>query len=196
MRTILYAFGTLVLFGVMLFFGIRNSASVQAGVNDPSQPIRPVIVELFTSEGCSSCPPADALLARLDQEKRIGNAEVIVLEEHVDYWDQLGWRDPFSGRQWTERQEDYAKVFGNEGVYTPQMVVDGRVEFVGSSESKARNAVVQAAQEPKAEVVLPNLKLEGEEAHASVQVKMFPKATGYPTDVWMAITESGLHSNV
>src|SRR5579859_6872600 len=131
-----------------------GTKTTSADTKGTEQPVRPVIVELFTSEGCSSCPPADALLARLDQEQRIGNAEIIALEEHVDYWDQLGWRDPFSGRQWTERQQDYAAVFRNDGVYTPQMVVDGRAEFVGSSQSRARSAIAEAVREPKAEVTL------------------------------------------
>src|SRR5215470_19407677 len=170
--------------------------STNAAVKNMEHPVRPVIVELFTSEGCSSCPPADALLARLDQEQRIGNAEIITLEEHVDYWDQLGWRDPFSGKQWTERQEDYANAFGNAGVYTPQMVIDGRVEFVGSSQNKARNAIAEAAKEPKAEVALTAVKSAGERVQASVQVKMFPAPLNHAATVWIAVTESGLHSNV
>jgi len=170
--------------------------STNADVKNMDQPVRRVIVELFTSEGCSSCPPADALLARLDQEQRIGNAEIITLEEHVDYWDQLGWRDPFSGKQWTERQEDYANAFGNAGVYTPQMVVDGRVEFVGSAQNKARNAIAEAAKEPKSEVVISEVKSTGENLHAGVQVKMLPVQPNRAATVWVAITESGLHSNV
>lgn len=171
-----------------------NTTSADTRVSD--QPTRPVIVELFTSEGCSSCPPADALLARLDKEGRIGNAEIIALEEHVDYWDQLGWRDPFSGRQWTERQEDYANVFGNAGVYTPQMVVDGRVEFVGSAQNKARNAIAEAAKEPKAEVAISEAKFADGKLQAGVQVKMFPAPLNHAATVWIAVTESGLHSNV
>lgn len=174
--------------------GCRSGTS-SVDTSGASLPTRAVIVELFTSEGCSSCPPADALLAKLDLEGRIGNAEIIALEEHVDHWDQLGWRDPFSGRQWTERQEDYAKAFGNEGVYTPQMVVDGRIEFVGSAQSKARDAISQAAQKPKADVVLSNLKLAGAEVHTNVQVKMFPEVADR-AEVWIAVTESRLHSNV
>src|SRR5215468_5919827 len=169
---------------------------MSADVQNVDQPVRPVIVELFTSEGCSSCPPADALLARLDHEQRIGNAEIIALEEHVDYWDQLGWNDPFSGKQWTERQEDYANAFGNAGVYTPQMVIDGRVEFVGSAQNKARNAIAEAAKEPKVEVALTAVKSAGERVQASVQVKMFPAPLNHSATVWIAVTESGLHSNV
>jgi hypothetical protein len=196
MRTILYAFGTLVLFGVMLFFGIRNSASVQAGVNDPSQPVRPVIVELFTSEGCSSCPPADALLARLDQQKRLGNAEIIALEEHVDYWDHLGWRDPYSSSQFTQRQEDYSAAFPTESVYTPQMVVDGRAEFVGSSQSNAKSAISEAGRLEKAEVTLSKVQTAGSTAHLKIDVKMLPSAASKDAQVWLAVTESELHSSV
>src|SRR6267142_2437088 len=92
----------------------------------------PVVVELFTSEGCSSCPPADELLSRMAKQQPIANAEVIALEEHVDYWNELGWVDPFSSREWTARQQVYAGVLGNGNAYTPQMVVDGKTEFVGS----------------------------------------------------------------
>ena len=90
----------------------------------------PVLVELFTSEGCSSCPPADRLLETLDPS-------VIVLSEHVDYWNQLGWRDPFSSHANTLRQEAYARRFAGQGPYTPQMVIDGAVEFVGSDGRRA-----------------------------------------------------------
>src|SRR5882724_10786173 len=114
----------------------------------------PVVVELFTSEGCSSCPPADDLLSRMAQQQPIANAEVIALEEHVDYWNELGWVDPFSSGEWTARQQVYAGVLGNGNSYTPQMVVDGKTEFVGSQSRKALQAVQQAAAEQRARVTL------------------------------------------
>lgn len=162
---------------------------------DASAPVRPVLVELFTSEGCSSCPPADALLAKLDREQRLGNAEIVALEEHVDYWDHLGWRDPFSSAQWTERQQDYAAAFRNDGVYTPQMVVDGRTEFVGGSQSRARSAIEDAAKEPKADVSVRVDAATGA-AKVSIDIKMSPAVSSRNAQVWLAVTESGLHSNV
>ncbi len=114
----------------------------------------PVVVELFTSEGCSSCPPADELLRRLEQAQGIAGADVIALELHVDYWNRLGWADPFSAPQFSARQGDYADRFDNESVYTPQMVVDGQTEFPGGNQAKARTAIVAAAQKPKAEIAL------------------------------------------
>jgi hypothetical protein len=106
----------------------------------------PVVVELFSSEGCSSCPPADALLAALSDQASVGGADVIALEWHVDYWNGLGWADPFSSETATERQRDYARRL-HAGVYTPQMVVDGAAQFVGSDRDSARREIAAAAQQ-------------------------------------------------
>src|SRR3954463_5560674 len=124
-----------------------------AGTDSRAARVRvPVVVELFTSEGCSSCPPADALLARLDETQPVEGAEVIALAQHVDYWNQLGWSDPFSSHELSERQGEYARAFGRDGVYTPQMVVDGRAEFPGGNSGRAFDAIAEAAREQKAEV--------------------------------------------
>jgi len=101
---------------------------------------RPVVVELFTSQGCSSCPPADALLHEL-----AGRKDVLALGFHVDYWDKLGWKDPLSTPGATIRQHDYAAEFGRNEVYTPQIVVDGQHQAVGSN----RGAVLQAIAEAR-----------------------------------------------
>lgn len=158
----------------------------------------PVIVELFTSEGCSSCPPADALLARLGGAQLAGNVKLIALEEHVDYWDDQGWRDPFSSHDWTERQYVYAGALKNRNPYTPQMIVDGTLEFLGSQPLKAREAILQAASKPKVPVILArgNPKGPGKESF-SVKVGKLEGATkGDCAEVWLALTETGLHSAV
>jgi hypothetical protein len=107
----------------------------------------PILVELFTSEGCSSCPPADRLLEALDPR-------VIVLSEHVDYWDHLGWRDPFSSHASTLRQQAYAHRLGTQGPYTPQMIVNGSTEFVGNDPSRASAAIAGAAKQPSVAIRL------------------------------------------
>lgn len=105
----------------------------------------PVLVELFTSEGCSSCPPADKVLEQLDRH-------AIVLSEHVDYWDQLGWKDRFSSHAVTQRQQDYARQLSLKEVYTPQMIVDGAVSFNGSEKEQAQDEIAKAARHSKATV--------------------------------------------
>jgi hypothetical protein len=104
----------------------------------------PVVVELFTSQGCSSCPPADAFLTDLTHQRR----DILPLAFHVTYWDNLGWKDPYSLDAATARQRDYARHLGEDGVYTPQMVVDGVKGFVGSSRAEGLSAIASAARKP------------------------------------------------
>ncbi len=104
----------------------------------------PVVVELFTSQGCSSCPPADAFLTDLARQRR----DVLPLAFHVTYWNYLGWKDPYSLDAATARQRDYARHLGDDGVYTPQMVVDGATGFVGSRRSQGLDAIAGAARKP------------------------------------------------
>lgn len=159
----------------------------------------PVVVELFTSEGCSDCPPAEALLAQLNRMQPVAGARIIALEQHVDYWDQQGWRDPFSSSKFTDRQNSYAFLFHNASVYTPQMVVDGRAEFVGSRERQARQAIAESAKLPKTDmnVTIPEGAAGTSEIPIEIHIeKLFGAAAGDRADIFLAITESGLHSNV
>jgi hypothetical protein len=157
----------------------------------------PVLVELFTSEGCSDCPPADALLSKLDAQQPIANADVIVLELHVTYWDG-DWRDRFSSSSYTQRQNMYA--FGQKGdqMYTPQMVVDGGARFVGSKADVAQKAIEQAAHAAKAQVHLEWAGAAGGSERAlKVKVDSLPAgAAADKAQVYLAVTENHLHSNV
>jgi len=159
----------------------------------------PVVVELFTSEGCSSCPPADALLQQLANAASASGPEIIALGEHVDYWDHQGWKDRFSSAALTNRQQRYAARFNNESIYTPQMVVDGRVELVGSDAKAARRAIDRAAAAPHGVV---RIAIESNTNVASqlsviVNVSDLPAiARGDRADMVVAITEDHLTSDV
>ncbi len=118
----------------------------------------PVLVELFTSEGCSSCPPADAFLQELDRQP-VAGAEMIVLSEHVDYWNHIGWKDPYSARFYSDRQSAYAERFDLDSPYTPQMVVDGSSEFVGSDPELARKAFDKELKTQKIAVGLSSISI-------------------------------------
>ncbi len=175
-----------------------SAAYLAAQVQHPGDvPRTPVIVELFTSEGCSSCPPADALLARLGKTQPVPGAEVIALKEHVDYWNHLGWRDPYSSAQFSARQNAYARALGNPQVYTPQMVVDGEAELLGGDESLARRAIARAARAPKAGVHLEWASAAGNAIPLRVRIEQLGEIAPRDTvETYLAVTEGDLHSDI
>ncbi|MBZ5608671.1 MAG: DUF1223 domain-containing protein [Acidobacteriia bacterium] len=158
----------------------------------------PVIVELFTSEGCSSCPPADLLLARMEHTQPVAGARIVALEEHVDYWNQLGWTDPFSSPQYRARQNDYAVLAHTDNIYTPQMVVNGQAGFVGDDVSHAYQEIAQAAQAQTATVDLAASPDAGdpEVVKLSVRVSHAKNAKIRAANLYLAVTEDGLVANV
>ena len=160
----------------------------------------PVIVELFTSEGCSDCPPADRLLYRLEQTQPVPGAEIIPLEQHVDYWDHEGWRDPFSSSLFTLRQRNYTYTFNLPSAYTPEMVVDGTTEFVGNDVHRALAAIEQAARTPKVNLQVEQLAAAtSAPRNVSLHVSMAAFSgwnAKHGADVLLAITEDNLSSNV
>ena len=151
------------------------AAAAQQTAPRPETPT--VLVELFTSEGCSSCPPADRQLMELDRTQPIPGAHIVVLSEHVDYWNSLGWQDPFSSHQWSQRQEEYGRQFGLQSVYTPQMVVNGAYQLVGGDGRALRAAVEKSAQTPRVEVSLSNVSRTGNRLHLAFTTGASPKAT-------------------
>src|SRR5262245_15074377 len=167
-----------------------------------------VVVELFTSEGCSDCPPADALLEKLIASPPAPGVEVIGLGQHVDYWDQLGWKDRFSSAALTNRQQIYGAHFSLESVYTPQMIVDGRAQFVGSDARAAAKEVARAIAAPHASVEISfdevGRPFEGRQSGGHpervallVAVRHLPPpGRGDRADVVVAITEDHLRSQV
>lgn len=174
-----------------------HSSPAQAPMSASESGKHAVIVELFTSEGCSDCPPADELLAQLVAKQPVPGAEVIGLEEHVDYWDQQGWRDPYSSAQWTERQREYATALRGESPYTPEMVVDGATGFIGSRARLSLQTIAQAAVQPKTEISIAASRAEKNKEALGVRVgRIIGAKKGETPEVWLAITESGLHMAV
>jgi hypothetical protein len=164
---------------------------VPAKTTEPGSPQRTVVVELFTSEGCSSCPPADELLGHLRHDLSAKNIQVIPLGFHVDYWDALGWKDRFSSANFTQRQEQYARNLKVDGPYTPEMVVDGAVEFVGNDAGRAQGAIRQEAAQ--AEIAIVKISPASMDQLA-IQVKS-PASVGDAV-VMLAITEDNLATQV
>lgn len=197
----------LVLVGVALagaaaFFARRTGPSVTA--NEDNRPAAvgqkvPVLVELFTSEGCSSCPPADELLTRLEQSQPVAGAEVIALSEHVDYWNHLGWKDPYSSAEFSKRQNDYAAILNTDEVYTPQMIVDGRAQFVGSNTGEARKVIEESAHNAKGNVIATIASNDNSADSLTLAIRvegLQDILKSNSADVLLAITESGLRSSV
>ncbi|WFE99257.1 DUF1223 domain-containing protein [Micromonospora sp. WMMD964] len=151
------------------------------------------VVEMFTSQGCNSCPPAEELLTEIERDARERGQAVFGLGFHVDYWDDLGWPDQFADAAYTARQEAYARALGTRGLYTPQMVVNGTVEFVGSDRRQASGAIASALASPAAtHLTVSVAELDGP------RVVLDYQADRPPADavVNVAIVERGLDSEI
>jgi len=146
----------------------------------------PVVVELFTSEGCSSCPPADAFLGELTKRPAI-----VPLAFHVDYWDYIGWKDPYASPAFTQRQHDYAAALRLHMVYTPQMVVDGHTDVVGSEYADVEAAIGKAGVQPKLAV-----SIEKDGAGYRVVIPAADAPPAGPAAVWLALFDSQRETRV
>jgi hypothetical protein len=149
-------------------------------------PEGPVVIELFTSQGCSSCPPAEALLAKLANVGAVGDRKLAPLSFHVDYWDGMGWADPYALPAWTARQHQYARALSDDRVYTPELVVGGAAGMVGSH----RSAVVEAIERAARPALLPATA-----TWTKNQVTVTATAPA-GTEVWVAVWEDGTPNKV
>ena len=152
----------------------------------------PVLLELFTSLGCSSCPPADKLLAEIDREQPIPGARLIVLSEHVDYWNTPNWSDPFSSDAYTERQQAYDSRFGVEA-YTPQLVIDGTTAIVGSNRQKVADSIQRVLNGPRIPVHVSATRDLGK---AKLDIAAGPNASENKAVVFLALAHNQAESHV
>ena len=151
----------------MVVAAVLNSG---AGSQEPPRPEPFAVVELFTSEGCSSCPPADRVLGRLVTDAAKEGTRIFPLAFHVSYWDSLGWKDPYAGAEATKRQREYAAAFEGAGVYTPQMIVNGSDQFVGSDAEHARASIAAALKAEAMVGIAATAVQEGDRVRIRVEV--------------------------
>jgi hypothetical protein len=194
-RTGLVATG-LVVAGIIAGMAVMRYAAEREANAAPEGPARaadanatPVLVELFTSEGCSSCPPADAVLTRLERTQPTSGARVIALAHHVDYWNGIGWPDPFSSPAATSRQRAYNGLGG--GNYTPQAVVDGQAQMVGSRGSALESAIAEASKRPHAKIDLESTPGSTSGTFdVTIKVGALPKGAANDVELLVAIAQT------
>jgi hypothetical protein len=180
--------------GSTLFIAARIRGADQCHIITPPATLPSggvAVVELFTSEGCSSCPPADKVLSKLVTDARKNGRKVYPLAFHVDYWNHLGWVDRMSSAEFSKRQQDYAQTRGDQQLYTPQMMVNGSVEFVGSDSDRANREITKALSQPASATVTVSAKLEQEKLHLDYTTA---NAAGMTLNI--AVVERGLTSDV
>ncbi len=170
-----------------LFIGVALAIAPSLVANQPAtppdQPRVPILIELFTSEGCSSCPPVDEFVKRMDETQPVTGAQLIVLSEHVDYWDQDGWRDIYSSALITDRQNTYVRALGLKTAYTPQMIVDGSLELKGNS-SDLEQAFEKELKVPKIAMNISGAQIEAQSLKAHVEASGAEKHGG---EIWIAV---------
>jgi hypothetical protein len=176
-----------------------SAASAAVPSAPPAGTGAPVVLELFTSQGCSTCPPADRLLAELGRDGVAG--QVVPLAFHVDYWDRQGWTDPFDSSHWSQRQQRYAHALTGDRLATPQLVIDGRDTCVGSKRDEVLHKIAEArAQAPAAAV---DLEIEDQgrggarpRLRVKAAVRVLRQTSSRDLDLWVALTQSGLVTEV
>jgi hypothetical protein len=192
---ILLSLGVIFIFVRQALHAQPRLATFTSSVPAAADPRVPVLVELFTSEGCSSCPPADKFLTWLSQNQPVAGADVIIMEQHVDYWDDLGWHDPFSQAAITSRQKDYSFALHSD-VYTPQLVVAGTREFVGTDGQDALKAIDAARSAADTTIQLAwTGAAAGDSRTIHIHAGQLPDKDK-SAEVLVAITENHLHSEV
>jgi hypothetical protein len=148
------------------------------------------LLELFTSEGCSSCPPADELMGKIQNEYEGKN--VYVLSYHVDYWDKQGWKDIFSNADNTKRQYEYAQFLGKEPIYSPQLIINGKADYIGSQENIVRNAVKAALLKP----AITNVSLQANQSNNNLSINYSIEGNIKNSKLMLAIVQKSAKSNV
>ncbi|SHH64079.1 hypothetical protein SAMN05443663_10985 [Flavobacterium defluvii] len=170
----------------MLFLLVGNTIFSQSNQDKKGF----ALLELYTSEGCSSCPPADELLGKIQNELKDKN--VYVLSYHVDYWDKQGWKDIFSNADFTKRQYDYAKYMEKDPIYTPQVIINGKIDYVGSQETSLRNGIKSALSKP----VSASLNLETNQNANSLALNYSVEGTSKNSRLLIAVVQKEAKSNV
>ncbi len=173
---------------IVLHFNLAAATENPAEVNQPF-----AVVELFASEGCSSCPPADELLRRITEQARRDGKRVFPLSFQVDYWNELGWVDPFSSPRFTERERRYAKILGTRSVYTPQMIINGMNVFVGSDQNLAEKYINQYLEIPSLNTITLEIKKKGAR---QIEVNYRCESLTPETVLNFALVERGFQNNV
>jgi hypothetical protein len=180
----------------MLVLSLASGAGIITTVDAAESVASPVLVELFTAEGCSSCPPADAFLMQLDTLQPIPGAQLIVLSEHMNYWND-SWPDPFASGQLTARQANYIRALKMRSAYTPQFIVDGTMELRLNDPHEIEHIFRAAAASPKLPVSVASIKVEsGTPAHLSGEIDVDGSAEQHRADVYLAIALERIETKV